>query len=165
MSEPRRVSLPNEPLLTQVGELIAAGHNVTIRVRGNSMNPFFVDRRDEVVLSPFQKEDLKPGVIILARDEYSRFVLHRIIKTERDQLILMGDGNIKGIEHTYPKDVLGMVTGGVRNGKQIKCSGKKWERASNTWRRLLPVRRWILAVWRRLPGVRKYMFQPQINAD
>ena len=36
MSDLRCVSVPNESLLTQVGELIAGGHHVTIKVRGNS---------------------------------------------------------------------------------------------------------------------------------
>lgn len=150
MSELRRVSLPNEPLLLQVGELVSSGHNVTIRVRGNSMNPFFVDRRDEVILSPFTKEELKPGVIVLARDESSRFVLHRIIKISGDDLILMGDGNSKGVEYTTPEQVLGVVRKAIRKGREINCYGRKWEFLSSLWRVLLPVRRWLLAVWRRV---------------
>ena len=39
-------SIPNEILLPEVARLIKEGHTVTITVRGNSMNPFLVDRRD-----------------------------------------------------------------------------------------------------------------------
>ena len=44
-------SIPNEILLPEVARLIKEGHTVTITVRGNSMNPFLVDRRDRVTLA------------------------------------------------------------------------------------------------------------------
>ena len=43
-------SIPNEILLPEVARLIKEGHTVTITVRGNSMNPFLVDRRDRVTV-------------------------------------------------------------------------------------------------------------------
>ena len=149
MSELRRVSIPNEALLTQVGELVSGGHHVTIRVRGNSMNPFFVDRRDEVILSPFTKEDIKVGKVILARDGQGRFILHRIIKIEGEDIVMMGDGNLKGVEHTTTNDILGIVTAGIRKGKQVKCAGFGWEFYSCLWVIMCPLRRWLLAIWRR----------------
>ena len=39
-------SLPNDLLIPEVAELIRQGHTVTLTARGNSMNPFIVDRRD-----------------------------------------------------------------------------------------------------------------------
>lgn len=150
MQEIRKVTLPNEELLSEVARLIARGQHVRLRVRGNSMNPFFVDRRDEVVLSPFDREDLIPGKIILARDKYHRFVLHRIIKITSTYIILMGDGNIKGTEDILYEDVVGIVTSAIRNNKEIRCEGVWWDFFSSTWKYLLPVRRWLLAIWRRL---------------
>ena len=74
------------------------------------MAPFLVDRRDKVILSPFHRKDLKPGVVILARDTDGRIVLHRIIRRQEDKLILMGDGNCKGTETTTSEQVMGVVT-------------------------------------------------------
>ena len=54
-------SIPNEILLPEVARLIKEGHTVTITVRGNSMNPFLVDRRDRVTLGDFTTEQLQPG--------------------------------------------------------------------------------------------------------
>lgn len=51
-------SIPNEILLPEVARLIKEGHTVTITVRGNSMNPFLVDRRDRVTLGDFTTEQL-----------------------------------------------------------------------------------------------------------
>lgn len=72
-------SIPNEILLPEVARLIKEGHTVTITVRGNSMNPFLVDRRDRVTLGDFTTEQLQPGVAVLARDLTERIVFHRII--------------------------------------------------------------------------------------
>ena len=58
-------SIPNEILLPEVARLIKEGHTVTITVRGNSMNPFLVDRRDRVTLGDFTTEQLQPGVTVL----------------------------------------------------------------------------------------------------
>ena len=49
----RKRIIPNEVLLPEVARLISEGHTVTLTVRGNSMNPFLVDRRDRLVLGPF----------------------------------------------------------------------------------------------------------------
>ena len=86
-------SIPNEILLPEVARLIKEGHTVTITVRGNSMNPFLVDRRDRVTLGDFTTEQLQPGVTVLARDLTERIVFRRIIRRNGDILILQGDGN------------------------------------------------------------------------
>ena len=64
----RKRIIPNEVLLPEVARLISEGHTVTLTVRGNSMNPFLVDRRDRIILGPFTDDDLQPGVAVLARD-------------------------------------------------------------------------------------------------
>ena len=58
----RKRIIPNEVLLPEVARLISEGHTVTLTVRGNSMNPFLVDRRDRIILGPFTDDDLQPGV-------------------------------------------------------------------------------------------------------
>lgn len=159
MEDVKRKSLPNEPLLGHVAELVSKGHNVTIRVRGNSMNPFFIDRRDEVILSPFTDRDIKVGAVILARDERDRIVFHRIIRIKGDDIVMMGDGNVRGVEHTNINRVLGLLTGGIRNGKAVDCTGFAWRFFSIIWRFLLPMRRLLLAVWRRTRHNRKWFIQ------
>ncbi len=150
MIESRTLSVPNEILLPQVAEFIKEGRRVTIRVRGNSMNPYLVDRRDEVVLSPFTVDDLQVGAVILARVVDGRFILHRIVKVKDGEITMMGDGNWRGTECTDPEDVLGLVTSVVRKGKTVNCTSLYWKAYSRTWMIMRPLRRWLLAVWRRI---------------
>lgn len=146
----RTLSVPNEVLLPQVAELIREGHRVTIKVRGNSMNPYLVDRRDEVVLSPFTKEDLQVGAVILALVEDGRFILHRIVAVRNGEITMMGDGNWCGTERTVPDNVLGLVTSVIRKGKVRNCTSGYWKIYSKAWMTTRPLRRWLLALWRRI---------------
>ena len=79
-------SLPNDLLIPEVAELIRQGHTVTLTARGNSMNPFIVDHRDRVVLSPCTDAQLQPGAVVLALTDDRRYVLHRIVRRQGDEL-------------------------------------------------------------------------------
>ena len=111
-------SIPNEILLPEVARLIKEGHTVTITVRGNSMNPFLVDRRDRVTLGDFTTEQLQPGVAVLARDLTERIVFHRIIRRNGNILILQGDGNLAQTEETDIGRVMGVMTEAMRKDKR-----------------------------------------------
>lgn len=70
----RKRIIPNEVLLPEVARLISEGHTVALTVRGNSMNPFLVDRRDRIVLGPFTDNDLQLNTVVLARDMNGRII-------------------------------------------------------------------------------------------
>ncbi len=142
-------NVPNEILLPEVARLIAEGRTVTIIVRGNSMNPFLVDRRDRITLGNFTPDDLQPGASILARDLTGRIVFHRIIRRNGKTLTLQGDGNLTQTEETSIHRVMGLMTAAIRKGKEYPADGKVWKRYSYWWLKLTPARRWLLAVFRR----------------
>lgn len=148
MEKTRTKAIPNELLLQETATLIAEGHTVTHLVRGNSMSPFMVDRRDKVVLSPFTADELVPGAVVLARDDANRLVLHRIIRRKGTGLTLMGDGNIIGTEETSTDRVMGLVSAVIRKKKTYSCSGRIWRTYSYIWTRLVPVRKYLLGAWR-----------------
>lgn len=142
-------NVPNEILLPEVARLIAEGRTVTIIVRGNSMNPFLVDRRDRITLGNFTPDDLQPGASILARDLTGRIVFHRIIRRNGKTLTLQGDGNLTQTEETSIHRVMGLMTAAIRKGKEYPADGKVWKHYSYWWLKLTPARRWLLAVFRR----------------
>lgn len=144
------ISVENNIFVDQIDSLIKKGHSVTILVRGNSMGPFIVDRRDKVVLSPFDKSELKRGDVVLAVDDQERFILHRIIKREGDILYLFGDGNTDQIEVSSVDGVIGKMTTILRKNKSYHVDAPFWRGYSSVWMALKPIRRYILAVWRRL---------------
>ena len=91
-----RKILPNDVLLGEVSRLVAEGESVTIMTKGTSMLPFIVGGRDSVRL--VRPAELQPGMIVLAELHDGRYVLHRLISVDGQNLTLMGDGNIAGVE-------------------------------------------------------------------
>lgn len=143
-------SLPNDLLIPEVAEFIRQGRTVTLTARGNSMNPFIVDRRDRVVLSPCTDAQLQPGAVVLALTDDHRYVLHRIVCRRGDELTLLGDGNLRQTERTDTGRVIGLLTAVIRKGRTYPTDGAAWLRYSRWWRRLTPARRWLLAIFRRI---------------
>ena len=149
----RKRIIPNEVLLPEVARLISEGHTVTLTVRGNSMNPFLVDRRDRIVLGPFTDNDLQLNTVVLARDTNGRIVFHRITRRNSKELTLQGDGNIRITEQTNVDDVMGIMIAAIRKEKEDPGNCRIWHRYSFWWLKLTPVRRWLLAIFRRIRRV------------
>lgn len=143
--------IDNDVMLPEIARLIASGHTVTLRVKGQSMNPFLRHGRDQVTLASPEVVGLQSGVVVLAREQGSgRIVLHRIIHREGDRLTLQGDGNVLGTELTTVDQVMGQVVEVIRGTTHYPVSGRIWRWYSRCWLRLRPLRRWLLAAYRRL---------------
>lgn len=149
-----RKCIPNEILLTQVAQYIREGRSVTLTVRGNSMNPFLVDGRDQVTLSPFIEKELQPGAVVLARESGGRLLLHRIIRRQGEVLTMLGDGNIQYTEETCISNVIGIMTKTIRKGKEYACNERTWQWYSALWFKLRPMRKELLSLFRILQRYR-----------
>ena len=96
----------NDILLPEFERLIQAGHTVEFTPQGVSMRPFIEGGRDSVLLRLCKRP--KVGYIVLARINET-YVLHRIVKITDENIILRGDGNLKGEEVCTFDDILGQV--------------------------------------------------------
>ena len=143
-----RVELPNDKFLPLVRKAIAGGERAIISVKGYSMRPFLEHLRDKVELAPWR--ELHVGDAILAEIAPGHFVLHRIIDIdEHRHITLMGDGNLRGTEHCTVADVCGIVTKYIRpNGHVLLADDPKLCRKIRLWRKLLPIRRLLLFVYK-----------------
>ena len=140
--------LSNDVLLREVSRLVAEGESVTLMTKGVSMLPFIVGGRDSVVLE--HPKELNPGLIVLACVGKDRYVLHRVISVDGDKVVLMGDGNLKGVERCLKADVKAVAVRILKPSGETDCLSRKHLRHADIWRKMLPVRRWILAVYKRL---------------
>ena len=129
-------------------KLVNEGMRVTFPVKGYSMLPFIIGGKESVDL--VKPQEPKVGDVVLAWVEGCRYVVHRIIRVDGDRVTLMGDGNIAGVEHCLLGDVAAIAINVVTpKGKHHSLYAPWRVRASRLWWRLLPVRRWILAIYRR----------------
>jgi len=143
------VQFANAQLLPEIIKLLEEGHSVTLQLRGFSMRPFLEDKRDKALL--VKAANVKVGDPVLAEVSPRHYVLHRIIKIEGNQVTLRGDGNL-GIETCLLADVKASVVGFYRKGRKSldRTDAKKWKIYSAIWTRLFPIRRYLLAAYRRI---------------
>lgn len=147
-AENKKRTMGDHTIIEETIRLANEGISVTLPVNGWSMLPFIIGGSESVILrKPTMPER---GQVVLAKVSPDRYVVHRIVSIDGDRVTLMGDGNIAGTEQCCLTDLKAVATHVVdRNGKQyyLYCPWRR--KAARLWCRLLPVRRWILAIYRR----------------
>ena len=128
-------TLDNETYFLLVRQMLAQGKTVLLRVRGESMTPFFPQGCEK---------DLRRGTPVLAQTREGMYVFHRIVRVCPEKIVLQGDGNLHGYEETTSEQVFGAVDCGGRE----RCKALLW-----IWAR--PLRRYLLGIWRRASRWRK----------
>lgn len=135
-------TVPNDILLGEVAAVLQEGREAILTPTGNSMLPFIRSGRDRVILR--RQDSYAVGDIVLAHFG-GRYILHRIVALDGDAVTLMGDGNLQGQEKGRTGEIVGTVTAVIRPDGRRRVPGK-----GRVWRALKPVRRYLLAIYRRL---------------
>ena len=137
-------------MMEEIKQLISEGKTVSISAKGYSMNPFIMHLRDQITLGPWTDDQIRKGAVVLAKDTRGCYIIHRIIKREGDKLTLMGDGNIGITETVHVNNVIGLMHSVTKKGRTYSVQSLRWRLYSCFWKMLTPVRRYPLALWRRL---------------
>ena len=91
---------------------------------GYSMYPLIKQRED--ILHIIKTDDYQRGDIILFKSNIDHYVLHRILKIKKDQIITAGDYNYFKDQPIAREQVLGkLVTIKKKDGKEIDLSRDK----------------------------------------
>ena len=149
------MKVDNDILIPELARLLSEGKEVRFTPSGVSMRPFIEGDKDSVILAPLNRAPQR-GDILLAQVQTlcgrTTYVLHRLIRVEGEQLTLMGDGNLAGREHCRLADVRARATHVVRKSGQRRSLDSLGSRlAAKIWFAVLPFRRWLLAIYRRIP--------------
>ena len=140
----------DEVILSEAIRLVNDGVAVTFPVNGRSMLPFIVGGSDSVILEK-PTHSPKVGDVVLAEVEGGRHVVHRIVGIEAGLVSLMGDGNLMGREHCREDQIKAKVSYVVSaSGKKSSLDGFRSRLFAKIWFELLPFRRWLLAIYRRV---------------
>ena len=130
-------TIANRELFAIVRDTLLEGNTVRVAVNGQSMLPFFRSG-STITLRPVREEDIRKYGVVMA-DAGHAFVVHRIIKVDGNSVTLLGDGNIYGTEQVTRDKIYGVVD----------CSAFHISLAK-IWLWLRPVRRFPLAIFRRI---------------
>lgn len=145
----RKLIISNNLLFDEVCRLLEEDRQVSILAKGNSMLPFIRGNHDSVLLERVPAE-LHKGDIVLFKTE-GRYILHRILRIDGENITLMGDGNLQGQEHCRHKDVVGKAVRILPPGeKAIDCNAPGERRKARIWLMLRPLRRYLLGCYRRI---------------
>lgn len=137
-------TLDNAVFFEEVVRTLSLGEPVELRVKGGSMRPYLRDGLDRVVLYPATDADLKRGQIVLFR-YHNQYLLHRIVRRDKEHLLIQGDGVCARQEQVAVTDVFGVVRDVFRpNDKRVSaqscCTSCYWR----LWLLLRPFRRYLL---------------------
>lgn len=88
--------MTDNDIIEEAIRLTREGVDVTLPVNGNSMLPFIIGGMESVIL---HAGPIDVGDVVLAWVDGCRYVVHRIVRIDGNQVTLMGGGNVAGTEH------------------------------------------------------------------
>lgn len=135
----------NQEYMKVVRSILEEGKEVPLVVTGNSMMPFLIDRRDQVLIKRIERP-LKKGDIAFFQRENGQYIMHRIHfmrkddRTGENQFYFIGDGQ-ETIEGPIKEiQIFGVITGVLRKGKYLDEHTFTWRFFKNIWRYVIPFR-------------------------
>ena len=141
--------MTDNEIIEEAIRLVREGVNVTLPVKGQSMLPFIIGGKESVILHAPGLIDV--GDVVLAWVDGNRYVVHRIIKLDYDRVTLMGDGNVAVTEHCRLNDIKARVTHVVDAKDRTHYLYNRWRMlGAKVWYWLRPIRRYLLAIYRRV---------------
>ena len=142
--------LPLEQLIPLIREVLSRGGEFELHPQGNSMRPTIREGRDTVMLTAITRSP-KRGDLLLYRRAGGTFVLHRVVRKEKDGTLSMrGDNQYFTERGIRENQLIATVKRYFRDGKEIRtdsCCARLY-RARRTF--TYPFRRVAHALARRL---------------
>ena len=85
---------------------------------GVSMLPLIRQGKDLFIVRKKGKKRCKKGDVVLYRRPPNKYVLHRIIEVRPDDYVILGDNCVNKEYGIKDSDIIGVMTGFVRSGKE-----------------------------------------------
>ena len=125
-----------------------------VPISGTSMWPLLQEGKSRVQIVARDKRQLRKGDIVLYRRCDGTFVLHRIVKVQKDSFLLCGDHQFRPLEQVQEAQIMGVAQGFFRNGRYFDEKTWWYRLYKLFWNGNLAVRRCSLAILR-LSGIEK----------
>ena len=136
-----------EEQLAQTGRLIYTN-------KGDSMMPLIKQDRDLLVIKPVNGRLKKYDVPLYRRDS-GQYVLHRILKVRKDDYVICGDNRWSKEYGISDRNILGVLTAVVRDGKVLSFESWKYKLYVHLWCDFFPVRALITHVISKLKRMKR----------
>lgn len=117
---------------------------------GTSMLPLLKQGRDLFVVQKKTQSRYKKYDVVLFKRNDNKYVLHRIIKVNKNDYTIRGDNCVYKEYGVKDEDILGVMTSFIRKGKEYTVDNKFYRIYSVLWCKLYFLRR----VYKRLFVIR-----------
>lgn len=112
---------------------------------GDSMMPLLRQHKDIIIIKK-SVDKLKKYDVPLYKRSNGQYVLHRILKVNKNDYVLCGDNRWQ-LEHGITdKNIIGVLTGFIRDGKEILVTNKRYMLYVHLWCDFFLIRAFILRV-------------------
>ena len=113
--------------IKQIEQVLKEEGMLVCTTAGISMYPMLRNRRDTIVVKPYEGRLKKYDIPLYKRESDSAYILHRIIKVLPDSYIICGD-NCDTKEYGIGEEhILGVLTAFCRGDKWIDMNGWKYK--------------------------------------
>lgn len=121
-------------------ELLLEGKEVSVTVTGNSMSPFLIHGRDQILIAPPDGNWKKGDMAFFIRTN-GQYVMHRICRVdENGNCFFVGDAQQYIEGPVTPAQIFGKITSVQRKGKWIGPDDFWWRFFEKIWMNVIPMR-------------------------
>lgn len=110
---------------------------------GDSMMPLIKQGRDVLVISKPNGRLKRYDVPLYKRDS-GQYVLHRILEVRENDYVICGDNRWKKEYGITDRHIIGVLTGMIRDGREIPVTDRKYRLYVHLWCDFFPVRAWVI---------------------
>ena len=122
-----------------VREILSQGKETSVTITGNSMSPFLIHGRDEILISPPEGNWKKGDMAFFVRDN-GQYVMHRICKVDKNgDCFFVGDAQQLIEGPIKENQIFGKITKVKRKGKWIGPDDFWWRFFEKIWMNVIPM--------------------------
>ena len=144
-----------------IKEILEGGGSAWITVTGMSMYPFLREDEDCVELSSTSIDTIKRGDIVLIQRITGEYILHRVLRREKESFYIIGDAQQWVEGPLMPEQLIAVVTAVKRNKLQFTCQNKFWKLLVKIWINMIPLRHLFIKGIRFLGKVKRVCIHAQ----
>ncbi len=129
----------DDTVIDAVKSRLKSGKTADLAVTGSSMTPFLVPGRDSVQLTAVKTEP-KKGDVVLYQRKNGAYVLHRVIKKDRDGFYFAGDSQTFAEGPIGKEQLIAVCCAFYRKGEKISGETLGWKAYELFWRKCRKLR-------------------------
>lgn len=115
--------------------------------KGNSMYPLIRQGKDVLIIKNCNTR-LKKMDVPLYKRENGQYVLHRIVKVNSNDYVIRGDNTYSNETGVRDEQILGVLSGVIRDGKEISVNSLSYKIYSYFWYYTYYLRKIIIKIKR-----------------